>query len=162
VLIDSGRAELVLAAHDVPPRQVAFMIRHSAGFLRVAMTGSRCNRLVLPPMCCCEPVSTTSGFCVSVDAADGISTGISARDRSRTISILADPASTREDLRRPGHVVPVRVHPRGVLGRRSCHEAAVDLTSLAGFTTRCSPVHIGQREATRRTGNGIGDRRVRQ
>ncbi|MCV7381335.1 riboflavin biosynthesis protein RibA [Mycobacterium alsense] len=121
-----GDGRLVFAADAATPRLVAFAIRHTSGYLRVALPGSECERLNLPPMC-----HHDTAQCVSVDCR-GTGTGISARDRARTIAALASPDSAAADFVRPGHVLPVRARADGVLGRAAAAEAAVDLADLAG------------------------------
>ena len=127
------RAELVLAAATVTPELLAFAVRHTSGFVCVALPASRADQLDLPPMTAGGGGTTGSAFTVTVDAADGAGTGISATDRAHTIRLLADPGTGPAALRRPGHVVPVRVDGAGVLGHAGCAEAAVDLARLAGL-----------------------------
>jgi 3,4-dihydroxy 2-butanone 4-phosphate synthase/GTP cyclohydrolase II len=120
------------AASAAHPEQIAFIVRYTSGFLRVALPGDVCRRLGLPPMSCPE-VSTSEAFAVTVDAREGVSTGISARDRARTIGLLSDPATRPDDLARPGHVVPVRLADGGVLQRAGIAEAAADLAVEGGL-----------------------------
>jgi len=133
VLFDDAADEgvLVHAAAAATPHTVAAMVRHTSGLLRAAMTAADLDRLAIPPM---VPRHHGSGsrFAVAVDAAAGVTTGISATDRARTFRILADPASVPGDLIRPGHVIPERVAPGGVLERPCRAEAAVELTARAG------------------------------
>jgi 3,4-dihydroxy 2-butanone 4-phosphate synthase / GTP cyclohydrolase II len=128
-----GQSEghLVLAGESATTSRVAFFVRHTSGFLCVALPGAACDRLRLPPMP--GPGAAATDQRVSVDAARGVGTGISARDRARTIAELADPASTPNDFTRPGHVVPLRARDGGVLSRPGCAEAAVDIARLAGL-----------------------------
>lgn len=124
---------LLFAAGHATSATVAFSVRHTSGFLCVALHEDRAARLGLPPM---HPEPNGRGDCsfaVAVDARDGITTGISARDRAHTIGLLADPCAGLGDFRRPGHVVPVRAHRSGVLGRLGYSEAGVDLMGLAGL-----------------------------
>lgn len=121
-----GDGHLVFAADAATSPLVAFAIRHTSGYLRVALPGSECERLNLPPMC-----HHDTAQCVSVDVR-GTGTGISARDRARTIAALASAYSDAADFLRPGHVLPVRAGADGVLERRAAAEAAVDLAELAG------------------------------
>ncbi|BBX73010.1 3,4-dihydroxy-2-butanone-4-phosphate synthase [Mycobacterium shinjukuense] len=121
-----GDGYLVFAAQAATPRLVAFTVRHTAGYVRVALPGADCERLNLPPMC-----HRDTPYCVSVDVR-GTGTGISASDRARTIAALASAESNASDFLRPGHVVPVRTGVHGVLGRWGAAEAAVDLAGLAG------------------------------
>lgn len=121
-----GDGYLVFAAEAATPGLLAFMVRHTSGYVRVALPGAECERLYLPPMC---PQNTP--LCVSVDVR-GTGTGISATDRALTIAALASAASEPSDFLRPGHVVPLQADAGGVLGLRGPAEAAVDLAGLAG------------------------------
>ena len=138
VVDDEGReneGDLIVAAQWITPEAVNFMARNGRGLICVAMTGERLDDLGLPLMT--PPDENTSpfgtAFTVSVEARYGVTTGISAADRATTIRVLADPKATRADLSVPGHVFPLRAHPRGVLGRPGQTEAAVDLARLAGL-----------------------------
>lgn len=117
---------LVFAADAANTRLLTFTIRHSSGYVRVALPGAECERLNLPPMC-----HRDTTHCVSVDVR-GTGTGISAHDRARTIAALASSESDAADFLRPGHVLPVHAGTDGVLGRAGPAEAAVDLAGLAG------------------------------
>jgi 3,4-dihydroxy 2-butanone 4-phosphate synthase/GTP cyclohydrolase II len=117
---------LVFAADAAATHLLAFTIRHTSGYVRVALPGPECERLNLPPMC-----HRDTSLCVSVDFR-GTGTGISARDRARTIAALASAESEAPDFLRPGHVLPLRAGADGVLGRPGPAEAAVDLAHLAG------------------------------
>jgi 3,4-dihydroxy 2-butanone 4-phosphate synthase / GTP cyclohydrolase II len=121
-----GDGYLVFAAEAATPGLLAFMVRHTSGYVRVALPGAECERLNLPPMCLRD-----TALRVSVDVR-GTGTGISARDRARTIAALASAGAEASDFLRPGHVVPLRADTRGVLGRQGAPEAAVDLAGLAG------------------------------
>ena len=134
IVDDTGRKDegcLVVAADLVTPASMAFMVRHSSGFVSVAMTERDANRLWLPPMTRFNESHFGTASGVSVDAAEGISTGISAADRARTARVLADPESQVDDLLRPGHIMPLRARPGGVFARPGHTEAAVDLAILA-------------------------------
>jgi 3,4-dihydroxy 2-butanone 4-phosphate synthase/GTP cyclohydrolase II len=123
---------LVFAADAATPRLVAFTVRHTSGYVRVALPGAECERLNLPPMCHRDDDGVgAAANRVSVDFR-GTGTGISATDRARTIAALASAGSDASDFLRPGHVVPLQAGPDGVLGRRGPAEAAVDLACLAG------------------------------
>ncbi|MGD1257310.1 3,4-dihydroxy-2-butanone-4-phosphate synthase [Mycobacterium seoulense] len=122
----AGEGYLVFAAEAATPRLLAFMVRHTSGYVRVALPGPECERLNIPPMCHLD-----TALRVSVDVR-GTGTGISARDRARTIAALASAASEATDFLRPGHVVPLQADPGGVLDRPGPAEAAVDLAGLAG------------------------------
>lgn len=108
-------AILVIAAHEVSTVQMAFAVRHSSGFVQVAITTAICDRLFIPdqPTFAEAGQSVARGQCVAVDAATGIGTGISAADRARTARILASPTARPGDIVRPGHLVPVKVDGAG-------------------------------------------------
>jgi 3,4-dihydroxy 2-butanone 4-phosphate synthase/GTP cyclohydrolase II len=114
------------------------------------MTGQALDRLDIPMMVPAMQNSSTftTPFTVSVEARTGVTTGISAYDRARTIQVLIDPASTRNDLVMPGHMFPLRAHPRGVLARRGQTEAGVDLTRLAGLTPAAVLCEIMKEDGT--------------
>lgn len=123
---------LVFAADAATPKLLAFTIRHTSGYVRVALPGEECERLNLPPMCQSDGGRYgTAAHRVSVDCR-GSGTGISATDRARTIAALASAGSEASDFLRPGHVVPIQAVANGVLGWRGPAEAAVDLARLAG------------------------------
>lgn len=123
-----GDAALVMPAQFVTTRDAAWFLRHTSGYFEVALSSARTRALALPPM-----VSDATGpaFTVSVDAAAGVTTGISAADRARTIRLLASEQTAADDLTRPGHVSPVQACDGGVLERPGHAEAAVDLCTLA-------------------------------
>jgi 3,4-dihydroxy 2-butanone 4-phosphate synthase/GTP cyclohydrolase II len=129
-----NEGDLVLAAAKATPAQLGFMIRHTSGVVCVPMQGSELDRLKLPPMTAVNEDRKATAYSVSVDARDGISTGISATDRARTIRVLVDSATEAFELTRPGHVFPLRAAEGGVLRRAGHTEAAVDLARLAGLT----------------------------
>ncbi|MGK8523936.1 bifunctional 3,4-dihydroxy-2-butanone-4-phosphate synthase/GTP cyclohydrolase II [Nocardia asteroides] len=136
VVDDEGReneGDLVLAAQQATAANIGFLVRHTSGVLCVPMAGADLDRLDLPPMTAVNQDPKGTAYTVSVDAASGISTGISAADRAHTMRLLADPATAPRDLTRPGHVFPLRAHPLGVLGRQGHTEAAVDLIRMAGL-----------------------------
>jgi 3,4-dihydroxy 2-butanone 4-phosphate synthase/GTP cyclohydrolase II len=109
------------------------MVRYTSGYICVPLTEADCDRLDLPPMFHTNQDRRGTAYTVTVDAAEGVSTGISAADRCHTIRLLADPKSQASDFRRPGHVVPLRAKEGGVLRRPGHTEAAVDLARLAGL-----------------------------
>lgn len=137
VVVDDADREdegdLVLAAGLATPEWMAFLVRHTSGVLCVPMEGAALDRLQLPPMTAVNEDSKGTAYAVSVDARHGITTGISAADRCRTVRLLADAATTAGDLTRPGHVFPLRAAEGGVLRRRGHTEAGVDLARLAGL-----------------------------
>ncbi len=133
---DEGReneGDLVMAAEKATPELVNMMIRHARGLICVPMTEPQLRRLGINPMVQQNREALRTAFTVSVDAAEGITTGISAFDRAHTISLLANPATTPDELVQPGHVFPLCARPGGVLERAGHTEAAVDLTALAGL-----------------------------
>ena len=139
-----NEGDLIFAAQRSTPELVGFMIRHTSGVICVAMQGPELDRLKLPPMTMVNEDRKGTAYAVSVDARDGIQTGISANDRSRTIRVLADSATDPNEITRPGHVFPLRASEGGVLRRPGHTEAAVDLARLAGWTPAgaiCEIVH---------------------
>ncbi len=135
VVDDEGReneGDIVFAAGDATASLLAFTIRYTSGVICVPMEGTALDRLAIPLMTAQNRERLRTAYTVSVDAADGISTGISAADRARTIQVLADADSTAADVTQPGHVFPLRYREGGVLVRRGHTEGAVDLARLAG------------------------------
>ncbi len=130
-----NEGDLVIAAQFAVPKAINFMIKEAGGLVCVPLTKERIDELRLEPMLPLEgkrdPFKT--GWRMSVDAAAGITTGISAFDRSRTIEVLINPETTPQDLTKPGHVFPLEAKNGGVLVRTGHTEAAVDLTRLAGL-----------------------------
>ncbi len=128
-----NEGDLILAAARATPELLAFMVRYTSGYICVALTGDDCDRLELPPMYHTNQDKRGTAYTVTVDAREGVTTGISATDRARTIRLLADPDAKSVDFVRPGHVVPLRAKEGGVLRRPGHTEAAVDLARLAGL-----------------------------
>jgi len=137
VLVDDesreNEGDLVCAAETVTPEAVNFMTRFGRGLICVPMNNDRADELGLHPQTTDNEALHGTAFTVSVDAATGVTTGISAADRARTIQILADPRSRPSDLVRPGHIFPLRARQGGALVRAGQTEGAVDLTRLAGL-----------------------------
>lgn len=136
VLDDADReneGDVVLAVDTLTPEWLAWTIRHTSGYLCAPLPDDWADRLELPLMVRDNQDPRRTQYTVSVDASTGVSTGISARDRTRTLKVLADPHSEAADLIRPGHVLPLRARDGGVLERRGHTEAAVDLCRLAGL-----------------------------
>lgn len=129
-----NEGDFIMAADRCTPLDMAKIVRYSSGVVCVAMEGDRLDELGLPPMCVTNEDPKGTAFTVTVDAtkAHGIQTGISATDRAKTIQLLANPASTKLDFHRPGHIFPLRAQPGGVLTRDGHTEASVDLARLAG------------------------------
>lgn len=128
-----NEGDLIMAAAKVKPEQVNMMIRHCSGIICVPTTDYHLKRLGINPMVPENRESHRTDFTVSVDAAEGITTGISAYDRTATIKILSNPQATPDMLVQPGHVFPLRARQGGVLERAGHTEAAVDLAVLAGL-----------------------------
>ncbi|HEY1822363.1 MAG TPA: bifunctional 3,4-dihydroxy-2-butanone-4-phosphate synthase/GTP cyclohydrolase II [Trebonia sp.] len=137
VVVDDANREnegdIIFAASKATPELLAFMIRYSSGVVCVPMRGADLDRLQLPLMTTQNTERMRTAYTVSVDAAEGVTTGISAADRTTTIRKLADPGSAAGDFARPGHIFPLRARDGGVLVRPGHTEAAVDLASLAGL-----------------------------
>ncbi|KWX00740.1 bifunctional 3,4-dihydroxy-2-butanone-4-phosphate synthase/GTP cyclohydrolase II [Carbonactinospora thermoautotrophica] len=129
-----NEGDLIFAASKATPQLLAFMIRYTSGVICVGMRGEDLDRLKLPPMTHVNEDRKGTAYAVSVDARDGITTGISAADRAKTIRTLVDSATEPYELVRPGHVFPLRAVEGGVLRRPGHTEAAVDLARLAGLT----------------------------
>ncbi|SMQ70871.1 3,4-dihydroxy 2-butanone 4-phosphate synthase / GTP cyclohydrolase II [Plantibacter sp. VKM Ac-1784] len=133
---DEGReneGDVILAAESATQEWIAWTVRHSSGFICAPMTNEIADRLALPPMVALNEDPRGTAYTVTVDAADRLSTGISAADRAHTLRVLADPASVPASLSRPGHIVPLRAVDGGVRERDGHTEAAVDLMKLAGL-----------------------------
>ncbi|MGH3546867.1 MAG: bifunctional 3,4-dihydroxy-2-butanone-4-phosphate synthase/GTP cyclohydrolase II [Pseudonocardiaceae bacterium] len=128
-----NEGDLIFAAACATPELLAFMVRYTSGYVCVPLTGDDCDRLDLPPMFHTNQDKRGTAYTVTVDAREGVTTGISAADRARTIRLLADPDAKSVDFARPGHVVPLRAKEGGVLRRPGHTEAAVDLARLAGL-----------------------------
>src|SRR5580700_7217053 len=133
-----NEGDLILAAQHVTPKAVNFMAKDGRGLICVPTTSERLQQLGIERMVRQNRESFRTDFQVSVDAARGVTTGISAADRARTIQIMADPTAVPEDLVQPGHVFPLRARPGGVLQRAGHTEAAIDLAELAG----CRPIGV--------------------
>jgi 3,4-dihydroxy 2-butanone 4-phosphate synthase/GTP cyclohydrolase II len=128
-----NEGDIILAASMATPELLAFMIRYTSGVICVPLPGAELDRLHLPLMTSQNTEHMRTAFTLSVDAREGVSTGISAADRATTIARLVDPATTAQDLVRPGHIFPLRYAEGGVLRRPGHTEAAVDLARLAGL-----------------------------
>ncbi|WP_033347261.1 bifunctional 3,4-dihydroxy-2-butanone-4-phosphate synthase/GTP cyclohydrolase II [Kitasatospora aureofaciens] len=128
-----NEGDLVFAASAATPELMAFTIRYSSGVICAPMTGAELDRLKLPPMTQVNEDRKGTAYTVSVDAREGVDTGISAADRARTVRLLSSPGTGPGDLTRPGHVFPLRAVEGGVLVRPGHTEAAVDLARLAGL-----------------------------
>ncbi|GAA4781874.1 GTP cyclohydrolase II [Microbacterium gilvum] len=128
-----NEGDVILSAQLATPEAIAWAVRYSSGFLCAPMPREWADRLDLPPMVAVNEDARSTAYTVSVDAADGVTTGISAHDRARTVNVLADPSSTPTSIIRPGHILPLRAVDGGVRERAGHTEAAVDLMKLAGL-----------------------------
>src|SRR5688572_6503488 len=133
-----NEGDLVMAAEKVTPAAVNFMAKFGRGLICVPTTAERLQQLGVEQMVLKNRESFKTDFQVTVDAANGITTGISAADRARTIDVMAEPTAVPNDLVQPGHVFPLRAKAGGVLQRAGHTEAAVDLVRLAG----CRPIGV--------------------
>lgn len=136
VLDDEDReneADIIYAAESCTEAQMARLIRDGSGIVCLCLTEEACARLDLPPMCARNTNRQQTAFTVSIEAAEGVSTGVSAADRLRTVQAAIQPQARPADLRRPGHIFPLRARPGGVLERRGHTEAVIDLMLLAGL-----------------------------
>jgi len=131
-----NEGDLICAAEKCTAEHVNFMTQHARGLICLTLTGERCDALDLQQMVAHNTEAHETAFTVSIDAAArfGVTTGISAADRARTIRVAVDPQTAPADLRRPGHLFPLRARPGGVLQRVGQTEASVDLARLAGLT----------------------------
>ena len=142
VLLDDedreNEGDIVMAAEHVTPEAVNFMARHARGLICMPMTIDRCRELRLTPMATSNRSKHHTNFTVSIEAAEGVTTGISAADRAKTIAVAVDPVATADDIVTPGHVFPLMAEPGGVLSRAGHTEASIDLARLAG----CAPAAV--------------------
>jgi 3,4-dihydroxy 2-butanone 4-phosphate synthase/GTP cyclohydrolase II len=137
ILVDSedreNEGDIIIPAQFADARQVNFMARHARGLICLAVTPEIAARLALSPMVSDNRCPNGTAFTVSIEAAEGVTTGISAQDRARTIATAITPAAAPADLVSPGHVFPLVARPGGVLERPGHTEAAVDIARLAGL-----------------------------
>ena len=137
VVDDEGReneGDIIFAASKATPELMAFLVRYSSGLICAPTTGEILDRLSIPLMTPHNREMMRTAYTISIDARDGITTGISAADRARTCRVLADSATEPFELNQPGHILPLRAKDGGVLERAGHTEAAVDFTRLAGLT----------------------------
>ncbi len=138
ILVDAedreNEGDIVIPAQFATPDQINFMIKHARGLVCVALTAERARQLRLPPMSAENRESMGTAFTVSIEAREGVTTGISAADRARTVQVAADPTKTADDVVSPGHIFPLVARDGGVLVRTGHTEAAVDISRLAGLT----------------------------
>jgi len=142
ILVDEedreNEGDLLLAADHVTPEAINFMVRHARGLVCLALTRERCEYLQLPPMAANNGTPYHTAFTVSIEAAEGVTTGISAHDRARTVQVAVARDAKPGDLVQPGHIFPLQAVDGGVLMRAGHTEAGCDLTRLAG----CSPAAV--------------------
>lgn len=129
-----NEGDLIMAAEHATPEWIGFLVRYGSGLICAPLTDARADALNLPTMVARNEDSLRTNYTVTIDAASGVSTGISATDRARTLNLLADPRSTPATFVRPGHIVPLRARAGGVLTRGGHTEATLDLCRLAGLT----------------------------
>src|ERR1700758_4811794 len=128
-----NEGDLMLAAEKVTPEAINFMAKFGRGLICLTLTEERLEHLRIGPMSAENTSNYGTAFCEAIDARDGVTTGISAYDRARTILVAIDPAPRPSDLARPGHVFPLRARKGGVLVRAGQTEASVDLARMAGL-----------------------------
>ena len=142
ILVDEedreNEGDLVLAADHVTPEAINFMARFGRGLICLTLTRERCEFLKLPPMAARNGTVYSTAFTVSIEAAEGVTTGISAADRARTVQVAVDRKSQPADLVQPGHIFPLQAVDGGVLMRAGHTEAGCDLAAMAG----CSPASV--------------------
>ncbi len=143
-----NEGDLVMAAARVRPEDVNFMARYGRGLVCLTLTRSRCEQLRLPLMVGDTDRQQSTNFTVSIEAAEGVTTGISAHDRAHTIRVAVAAESRPEDLRQPGHIFPLMAQPGGVLTRAGHTEAGCDLARLAGLEPAAAIVEILNEDGT--------------
>jgi len=138
ILVDAedreNEGDVIIPAQFATPDQINFMARHARGLICLAITAQRARQLRLPPMASENRESMATAFTVSIEAAEGVTTGISAADRARTVQVASDPSKGADDIVSPGHVFPLVARDGGVLVRTGHTEAAVDISRMAGLT----------------------------
>jgi 3,4-dihydroxy 2-butanone 4-phosphate synthase/GTP cyclohydrolase II len=137
ILVDAedreNEGDVIIPAQFATPEQINFMARHARGLICLSITSDRARQLRLPPMTADNRESMTTAFTVSIEAKEGVTTGISAHDRSHTIAVAVDPTKGVDDIVSPGHIFPLVARDGGVLVRAGHTEAAVDISRLAGL-----------------------------
>ena len=137
-----NEGDLQMVAEKVTPEDINFMAQHARGLICLSLTKSRCESLKLPLMVPDTDNDFSPNFTVSIEAAEGVTTGISVDDRARTIKVATAADAKPEHLKKPGHIFPLMSKPGGVLTRAGHTEAGCDLTRLAGFTPAAVTVEI--------------------
>ena len=143
-----NEGDLVMAASCVRPEDINFMARYGRGLICLTLTRDRCRQLRLPLMVSDTDANHTTNFTISIEAAEGVTTGISAHDRAATVRAAVKPDARPEDLRQPGHIFPLMAQPGGVLTRAGHTEAGCDLARLAGFEPAAVIVEILNEDGT--------------
>lgn len=146
ILVDDedreNEGDIIMAAEKVRPEDINFMATHGRGLICLPLTVDRCRQLGLPLMVSRNEARFSTNFTVSIEAAEGITTGISAHDRAHTVQTAAAPDAGPADLSQPGHVFPLMASPGGVLTRAGHTEASIDLAALAGLTPAAVLVEV--------------------
>jgi 3,4-dihydroxy 2-butanone 4-phosphate synthase/GTP cyclohydrolase II len=137
-----NEGDLIMAAEKVTPEAINFMAKYGRGLICLTLTEQRCRELRLPLMVNDNQAAYSTNFTVSIEAAKGVTTGISAADRALTVQVAVDPNSSAEDLVQPGHIFPLKAQPGGVLIRAGHTEAGCDLAQLAGMSPSSVIVEI--------------------
>ncbi len=143
-----NEGDLIMAAQKVRPEDINFMARYGRGLICLTLTPERCRQLRLPLMVSTTNDHRTTNFTLSIEAAEGVTTGISAHDRAHTVRTAVQPDAVPEDLKQPGHVFPIMAQPGGVLTRAGHTEAGCDLTRLAGLEPSAVIVEILNEDGT--------------
>ena len=143
-----NEGDLIVAAEKVTPEIINFMASKARGLICLTLTGERCDFLGLPPMVQTNQAVHGTPFTVSIEASEGVTTGISAADRARTIRVAVDPESKAEDICQPGHIFPLRAQPGGVLSRAGHTEAGCDIARMAGLLPAAAIVEIMNEDGT--------------
>jgi 3,4-dihydroxy 2-butanone 4-phosphate synthase / GTP cyclohydrolase II len=143
-----NEGDLVMAAEHVTPEAINFMARHARGLICLTLTRERCQQMRLPLMVHETDGAYRTNFTLSIEAAEGVTTGISAHDRARTVQAAVAPDAQPEDLRQPGHVFPLMAQPGGVLSRAGHTEAGCDLMRIAGLEPAAVIVEVLDEDGT--------------
>lgn len=143
-----NEGDIIIAAEKVTPEIINFMATEARGLICLTLTGERCDFLGLPAMVAGNGAKFATPFTVSIEAAEGVTTGISAADRAKTIRVAVDANSKAEDIVQPGHIFPLRARPGGVLSRAGHTEAGCDLARLAGLTPSAAIVEVMNPDGT--------------
>ncbi|WP_221797803.1 bifunctional 3,4-dihydroxy-2-butanone-4-phosphate synthase/GTP cyclohydrolase II [Oceanobacter mangrovi] len=143
-----NEGDIIVAAEKVTPEIINFMASEARGLICLTLTGERCDFLGLPAMVTSNGASFSTPFTVSIEAAEGVTTGISAADRARTIQAAVNPMGKPADIVQPGHIFPLRARPGGVLSRAGHTEAGCDLTRLAGLIPAAAIVEVMNPDGT--------------